>query len=113
MPEMSAGTALRQLQQAHAGLKKARQLLSASKGDPHAGPRVLKAGWASLAHAHQLIAAIPQEAASDEVMTKLLSVQRYATALLVRLRRVLRHGTGDAVGTDVDDDADLDFGGDE
>ena len=109
MPEMSAGTALRQLQQAHAGLKKARQLLRASKGDAHAGARVLKAGWASLCHANQLIAAIPLEAANEDVMTKQLSVQRYATALLVRLRRVLRHGTGDGAGVD-DDDSEFDAG---
>lgn len=109
MTEMSSGTALRQLQQAHAGLKKARHLLLASKGDAHAGARVLKAGWASLSLANQLIAAIPLEAANEDVMTKQLSVQRYATALLVRLRRVLKHGTGDAAG--LDDESDLDAGG--
>ena len=90
MPEMTAGTALRQLQQAQAGMKKARQALRLAKGDPQAAPRLLKLGWDSLSHAHGLLAAIPVAAASESVMTKQLAVQRYATALLVRLRRVVR-----------------------
>ena len=51
------------------------------------GP-VFEAGWASLAQAHRLMAEIPPEAADDAVLTKQLAVQRYATALLVRLRRL-------------------------
>src|SRR5947209_7880518 len=91
MPEMSPGAALRQLQQAQAGLKKARQALRLAQGDPDAAQGVLTLGWRSLAEAHRLLAAIPLEAASEPVMTRQLSVQRYATALLVRLRRIVRH----------------------
>ena len=91
MPEMSPGAALRQLQQAQAGLKKARQALRLAKGDPHAAQGVLNVGWEGLAQAHRLLAAIPLAAASEPVMTKQLSVQRYATALLVRLRRIARN----------------------
>jgi len=90
MPEITSGAALRQLQQAQAGMKKARQLLRQAKGDPLATPHVLKVGWESLAQAHRLIAVIPLAAANEPVMTKQLAVQRYATALLVRLRRVIR-----------------------
>jgi hypothetical protein len=90
MAEMSPGAALRQIQQAHAGLRKARQAMRLARGDDQATPGLLKAGWAALAQANRLIAAIPLEAATDEVMTKQLAVQRYATALLVRLRRLLR-----------------------
>ena len=104
MSEMSPGTALRNLQQAHAGLKKARQALRLAKGDPDATPRVLKTGWDALAHTHQILAAIPLDAATDEVMTRQLSVQRYATALLVRLRRLVRGGT--VADTEGDDDLD-------
>jgi len=100
MPEMSPGTALRQLQQAQAGLKKARQALRLARGDPQAGPAVLKVGWESLANCHRLLAAIPLDASNEPVMSKQLSVQRYATALLVRLRRVARN---EAVGEDDDD----------
>src|SRR5205807_7692875 len=96
MPEMSSGTALRQLQQAQAGLRKARQALRLAKHDPHAAEGVLKLGWESLAQAHRLVAAIPLAAASEPVMTKQLSVQRYATALLVRLRRIARHEFAEA-----------------
>jgi hypothetical protein len=89
--EMSPGAALRQLQQAQAGLKKARQALQMVREDPEAGPRVLRAGWQSLSQAHRLIAEIPLAAANEAVMTKQLAVERYATALLVRLRRVARN----------------------
>jgi hypothetical protein len=104
MAEMSPGTALRNLQQAHAVLKKARQVLRGAKGDPNVGGSVMKAGWDALATTSRILAAIPLAAASDDVMTKQLSVQRYATALLVRLRRLARGG---AVA-DGDKDADLD-----
>src|SRR3954454_18841342 len=90
MPEMTSGTALRQLQQAQAGMKKARQALRLAKGDPQAASHLLKLGWESLAQAHRLAAAIPASAATEPVMTRQLAVQRYATALLVRLRRLVR-----------------------
>ena len=100
MPEMSPPTALRQLQQAQAGLRKARQALRLAKDDPQASPRLLRVGWESLIQAHRLMAEIPLTAATEPVMTKQLAVERYSTALLVRLRRLLRHGE---VGPDEDD----------
>jgi hypothetical protein len=101
MPEMSPGAALRQVQQAQAGLKKARQALRLAKDDPSARHRILKLGWESLANCHRLLAAIPLDAATEPVMTKQLAAQRYATALLVRLRRVARNEPA------ADDDEDL------
>jgi erythromycin esterase-like protein len=91
MKEMSPGTALRQLQQAQAGLKKARQLLKQVRAEGQARPAVLRVGWESLAQANRLMAEIPLAAADEVVMTRQLAVQRYATALLVRLRRLLRN----------------------
>jgi hypothetical protein len=88
---MSPGTALRQLQQAHAGLKRARQLLKQTRDQERALPAVFEAGWESLSRAHRLMAEVPCAAADDAVLTKQLAVQRYATALLVRLRRLHRH----------------------
>jgi hypothetical protein len=105
MSEMSSGTALRQLHQAQAGMKKARQFLRMAKGNPEKAPGVLKVGWESLAQCHRLVAAIPLAAADESVMTKQLAVQRYATALLVRLRRVARN---DFTGADDDETADDD-----
>jgi len=95
MSEISPGTALRNLQQAQAGMKKARQALRLARGNPQAAPGVLKSGWESLVQCHRLLATIPLDAASEPVMTKQLSVQRYATALLVRLRRVARNDFAD------------------
>jgi hypothetical protein len=106
MAEMSSGTALRNLQQAQAGLKKARQALRMARSDPQAAPSVMKVGWESLAHCHRLLAEIPLGAASEPVMTKQLSVQRYATALLVRLRRLARN---EFVGDDDDLSEDDEF----
>lgn len=100
MPEMSPGAALRLLQQAHAGLKKARQALRLAKGDSQASRGILQHGWESLAQCHRLLATIPLDAATEPVMTKQLSIQRYSTALLVRLRRVARNET---IGEDDDD----------
>jgi hypothetical protein len=106
MAGMSAGAALRQLQQAQAGLRKARQALRFAKGDPDASHTVLRAGWESLVQCHRLLSTIPLEAVDESVMTKQLAVQRYATALLVRLRRVARNeAPGDDDLGDDDDEA--------
>ena len=104
MTEMSSGTALRQLQQAQAGMKKARQALRMAKGDPEALRKVLVVGWASLSQAHRLVADIPLEAANEPVMTRQLAVQRYATALLVRLRRIVRNDDSDDAEPDEAED---------
>ena len=92
MRGMSPGTALRQLQQAQAGLKRARQLLKQAGEQESSRATVFQAGWSSLAQALRLMAEIPPEAADEDVLTRQLAVQRYATALLVRLRRLHRHG---------------------
>ncbi|MFO0950910.1 MAG: hypothetical protein U0835_07085 [Isosphaeraceae bacterium] len=103
---MSPATALRQLQQAQAGLKKARQVLRLARGDANATSHVLRAGWESLAKAHKLLGEIPVAAANEDVMTRQLAVERYATALLVRLRRLVR--AGDTAAASDDDDVDFD-----
>jgi hypothetical protein len=100
MPEMTSGAALRLLQQAQAGMKKARQSLRLAASDPSAAPQLLQLGWESLAQAHRLVATIPLAAANDAVMTRQLAVERYATALLVRLRRLARH---EFAASDADD----------
>jgi hypothetical protein len=111
MAEMSSGAALRQLRVAHAGLKKARQLMKQARENRSLVPAVLDAGWESLIQAHRLMAAIPRGAVDEAVLTQQLSVQRYATALLVRLRRLLRQeevGPDDDGSPDADDAADFD-----
>lgn len=104
MAEMSSGAALRQLKQARAGLKKARQLMTQTRENPGLVPRVVDACWESLALAHRLMAETPRSALDEAVLTEQLAVQRYATALLVRLRRLMRHGDiGDDSETDNDE----------
>jgi hypothetical protein len=110
MAEMSPGTALRDLQKAQAGMKKVRALLKQARENPRALDAIFGAGWESLNQAYRLMAAIPGAAVNDEVLTKQLAVGRYATALLVRLRRLKRHGTAGS-GEIGDDDAD--FGNDD
>jgi hypothetical protein len=106
MPAMSPGTALRNLQQAQAGLKKVRQLLRLAResGGDVDPARIMKAGWEGLAKAHRMLAEIPVDAATEPVMTRQLAVQRYATALLVRLRRLARNELDALEGDDEMDD---------
>ena len=55
------------------------------------------------------MAGIPRAAVDEEVLTLQLSVQRYATALLVRLRRLMRHEAGEPgadAALDLDDEDD-------
>jgi hypothetical protein len=57
------------------------------------------------------MAAIPRGAVDEAVLTQQLSVQRYATALLVRLRRLIRReevGPDDDGSPDADDAEELD-----
>jgi hypothetical protein len=107
MSEMSPGAALRQLQQAHAGLKKARQVMKLARGDADANRNVIKVGWESLARAHRLLGEVPLSAVTEPVLTKQISVERYSTALLVRLRRLMRNEPDSGDLTD-DDDAGFD-----
>jgi hypothetical protein len=99
MADMSSRAALRQLQTAHAGLKKSRQLMKQARENRSLSPAVLDAGWESLVQAHRLMAALPRDALDEAVLTQQLSVQRYATALLVRLRRLMRQ---EEIGPDDD-----------
>jgi hypothetical protein len=106
MAETSPGAVLRQLQQAQAGMKKARQALVRARAvaaGPDLRQEVLRVGWDSLARAHRILAEIPLAAATDPVLTKQLAVQRYATALLVRLRRIVRNEPGALEGLDDED----------
>ena len=48
MAEMSSGTALRDLQKAQAGMKKARELLKQTRGNPRLSEAIFAAGWESL-----------------------------------------------------------------
>ena len=100
MAEMSPGAALRELRGAHSGLKKVRQLLRQTRENPALVPAVLDAGWESLIQAHRAMASIPRAAVDEAVMTQQLSLQRYATSLLVRLRRIARR---EELGPDDDD----------
>ncbi len=104
MAEMSPGAALRELRGAHSGLKKVRQLMRQTRENPDLVPAVLDAGWESLIQAHRVMASIPRVAVDEAVMTQQLSLQRYATSLLVRLRRIARRGE---LGPDDDDLQDL------
>jgi hypothetical protein len=105
MPAMSPGTALRNLQQAQAGLKKVRQLLRLARESGDVDPaRLMKVGWEGLAKAHRVIAEIPVESATEPVMTRQLALQRYMTALLVRLRRLARNELDALEDDEMDDD---------
>jgi hypothetical protein len=111
MTEISPGLALRQIQQAQAGLRKAREALRMARG-PHGQTsekeHALALGWEKLAQTFGVLAAIPLSAANDDVLTRELAISRYATALLVRLRRLVRNETtlDDQDHLDQEDEAD-------
>jgi hypothetical protein len=105
MAEPTPGAALRQLQQAQNGLRKARQTLRQARTGDADPQSVLKHGWDSLTAAYRTLAGVPLAAADDDVMSRQIAVQRYATALLVRLRRLARKGPA-ALEADEDDDLD-------
>jgi hypothetical protein len=87
-------------------MKRARHALQMAREDPSLAPRALQAGWESLTQAHRLLGTIPLEAANEAVMTRQLAVERYATALLVRLRRLIRHEAG-GEPDDLDDSSEI------
>lgn len=113
MPSTTPGAVLRQLQNAQAGMRKARQAMQTLRADiadtgeapnPRRLETVMNAGWRSLTEAHRILAAIPLDAATEPVMTRQLAVQRYATALLVRLRRLAKQEGPDADEYDLDEE---------
>jgi hypothetical protein len=79
--------------------------LKQARTNPQIADTVFGAGWESLNQAYRLMAAIPGDAADEDVLTKQLAVGRYATALLVRLRRLKRRGAAGSAefGDDEDD----------
>lgn len=106
MAEMTHGTALRQLMAAQTGLKKARKTMLAARQAPEKeGLRhvALHEGWAALVRAHRDMAAIPLAATNEDVFTKQLALQRYATSMLVRLRRLARNDPNALDGLDGED----------
>jgi hypothetical protein len=111
MPGVTPGAVLRDLQQAQAGLKKARALLKEVRTNPRLVPKAFEVGWESLKKAYRVMAEIPEAATDDDVLTKQLAVARYSTALLVRLRRIKRNPVN-AEGLDDRDDFDDDLGED-
>jgi hypothetical protein len=98
----SPGAALRDLQRAHAGLRKARGLVKVANHDPGSALTAFRAGWESLTQAHGIMAAITADVTDDSVLTKQLALQRYATSLLVRLRRLKRGASAGASAADDD-----------
>jgi hypothetical protein len=109
MAEISPGLALRQLKQAHARLKKARQLLTAARDQPRSVEGAIAAAWESLTEAHRIMANIPRSAVDDAVLNQQLSVQRYASTLLVRVRRLLRREPIDDLIAESDTDLEESF----
>lgn len=103
MADRTPGAVLRDLNQAQDQMRKTRKLMTQVRSEPAGSPsreRAVAAGWTALAKTHRLLAEIPFEAATDPVLLRQLAVQRYATALLVRLRRLTRN---EAMGDESDE----------
>lgn len=107
--KITPGLALRQLQQSQQAMKKVRKgLVMVREADPDRradlAQSVLQAGWEALTRTHRELAEIPLAIATEEVLVKQIAVQRYATALLVRLRRLVRNDPDALEGLDDDDE---------
>jgi hypothetical protein len=103
LSERTPGAVLRDLNHTQDLMRKARKLIAQVRSEPPGSPgrtKAMQVGWSALGKTHTLLAAVPLEAATDPVLMKQLSVQRYATALLVRLRRLTRN---EAVADDADE----------
>lgn len=94
MSAPTPGQVLRQLDQQQAALRKVRQLVQQAREGGVDRDRTLRLAWDALQATHRQLASIPVEAADEAVMLRQIHVQRYATALLVRLRRLLREDAG-------------------
>jgi hypothetical protein len=106
MAEMTSGTALRQIQAAQSGLKRARKAMLLARQTPDRdGLRhvAVREGWDALTRAHRELSAIPLSAANDVVLVKQIALQRYSTSMLVRLRRLMRN---ESIDEGEDEDAD-------
>jgi hypothetical protein len=107
LAERTPGAVLRDLNQTQDLMRKARKLVAQVRSEPLGSPgrqKAVEVGWTALAKAHKLLAEIPLHAADDAVLLRQLAVQRYATALLVRLRRLTRNEAATDEGDDADDD---------
>jgi hypothetical protein len=104
MPDPSPGAVLAQLNQAQNAMRKVRKTLPLVRDGKLDPDRALAAGWESLLAAHRALASVPLGSANDDVMTRQIAVARYATALLVRLRRLARKGPGGLEGVEDEPD---------
>ncbi len=90
----SSGQILRDLKASQQAMKKARRVMADLREfDPPPTELVqsaLQSGWESLARTHRVLAEISGPSSDDEVVSRMIAAQRYATSLLVRLRRLAR-----------------------
>jgi hypothetical protein len=107
--KITPGLALRQIQQSQQAMKKVRKgLVQVREADPsrraELAQQVLRDGWDALSRSHRELSEIPLASATEEVMVKQIAAQRYATALLVRLRRLVRNDPDALEGLDDDEE---------
>jgi hypothetical protein len=106
MTGRSPGSILRELEQAQSAMRKARGMVNDARAGSIEPESAARLGWESLRHAARLIAEIPFDAVDESVLMKQIAVQRYATSLLVRIRRLLRGSSAsleDELGVDDED----------
>jgi hypothetical protein len=113
-PPVSTGALLRDIQHATTHMKKARKLLTELRGgsaDEEKWAKAADLALVAVKDAARLVANVSPELAEPDTLLKLVQMQRFATGLLVKVRRVksalsredgLRELTG--TGTDLEAD---------
>lgn len=90
-PPASSGAVLRDIQHTTTRMKKARKLMTelrhGSAGED-AWAKAAAAGLEAAKAAAGIVASLPEEMAEPDLLLKTVQMQRYATGLLVRVRRI-------------------------
>lgn len=90
-PPASSGAALRDIQHTMARMKKVRKLMTelrhGSAGE-EAWAKAATAGLEAAKAAAGVVASLPDEIADPDLILKAVQMQRFATGLLVRVRRI-------------------------
>ncbi len=90
-PPVSSGALLRDIQHVTTRMKKVRKLMTELRigsASEDAWEKAASAGLEAAKSAAAIVASLPEEMAEPDLLLKTVQMQRYATGILVRVRRI-------------------------